>query len=287
MSKAACGGEVVLRSGPRSSCDRRRSTWGRWASRGRRCPATPPSTSVSWSSLVTTWIGVGVVGQVVVGQQLLGRDRVELSVKLSSVDRPLASSLNRPRHAIEQQDGGADPHLRAGATLIRLPTRAQKPVWVGSRGAERRPHRPEDPPAEDHEQRGQQGDHDQQGHGHADGEDRAEAGGRVEVGEGQAQQADDDGRGAGDDGRRGPVQRERHRLVPVLVAAELFSIAGDEQQRVVGAGADHQDAQDVLALVVDDEVGVLRQQVDHAAGHGVGERPRRGSAGSRGSGCGR
>ena len=43
---------------------------------------------------------------------------------------------------------------------------------------------------------------------------------------------------------RGAVQRERHRLVPVLVAAQLLPVAGDEQQGVVGAGAEHQDGQD-------------------------------------------
>ena len=66
---------------------------------------------------------------------------------------------------------------------------------------------------------GQQGDHHQERDGDADGEDRTEAGRRVQVGEGQAQHADHDGGGAGQDRRGGAVQRERHRLVPVLVAA--------------------------------------------------------------------
>ena len=72
----------------------------------------------------------------------------------------------------------------------------------------------------------------------------------------------DDGRGAGEDGGRRAVQGERHRLVPVLMATELFSISRHQQQRVVGAGADHQDAQDRLALAVDGEVGVLGEEVD-------------------------
>ena len=38
----------------------------------------------------------------------------------------------------------------------------------------------------------------------------------------------------------GGAQRERHRLVLVLVAAQLLAVAGDEQQRVVGAGAEHE-----------------------------------------------
>ena len=57
----------------------------------------------------------------------------------------------------------------------------------------------------------------------------------------------------------------------VLVAAQLFSIASHEQQGIVGAGADHQDAHDRLALGVDREVGVLGQQVDHAGRRHEGE----------------
>ena len=45
-------------------------------------------------------------------------------------------------------------------------------------------------------------------------------------------------------GGRGPVQREGHRLVPVGMPAQLLAVAGDQQQGVVRAGADHQDGQD-------------------------------------------
>ena len=69
---------------------------------------------------------------------------------------------------------------------------------------------------------------------------------------------------AGDDRRRRAVQGERHRLVTVLVTTELFSVSRDEQQGVVGAGADHQDRDDRLALPVDGEVGVLGEEVDQA-----------------------
>ena len=48
-------------------------------------------------------------------------------------------------------------------------------------------------------------------------------------------------RGAGDDGRAGPVQRHGHGLVPVLVPAQLLAVAGHQQQGVVGARAEHQD----------------------------------------------
>src|SRR5207344_2785631 len=46
-------------------------------------------------------------------------------------DSPLASSLNTPRHAIARITA-VTAHTARGRTLIRLPTRDQKPVWVGS-----------------------------------------------------------------------------------------------------------------------------------------------------------
>ena len=65
-------------------------------------------------------------------------------------------------------------------------------------------------------------------------------------------------RAAGDDRRAGAVQRDGHRLVPVLVPAQLLAVARDEQQRVVGAGAEHQHGQDAGALRVDRQAGVRR-----------------------------
>ncbi len=157
-------------------------------------------------------------------------------------------------HASENRHDGADAEHR--------PTRdGPAPVPVALRA--------EDPAAEDHQQGGEQRDHHEEGRGDADGEDRSEPGGRVEVGDDEAQHPDHDGRGAGEDCGRGPVEGERHRLVPVLVTAQLLAVAGDQEQCVVGAGADHQDAQDRLALPVDGEVGVLRQEVDDAGGDEV------------------
>ena len=57
-------------------------------------------TSSSWSSLATTCIVLDAVGEAVVDEQLLRGDRVERLGEGVSVDRPLASSLNIPRHAI-------------------------------------------------------------------------------------------------------------------------------------------------------------------------------------------
>jgi hypothetical protein len=50
------------------------------------------------------------------------------------------------------------------------------------------------------------------------------------------------------------VQRERHRLVPVLVAAELFPEPRDQEQGIVGPGTEHQDRGDY-------ELGPDQQQV--------------------------
>ena len=69
---------------------------------------------------------------------------------------------------------------------------------------------------------------------------------------------EDHGRRAGDDRGGGPVQRERHRLVPVLVAAQLLAVARHQQQGVVGARPEDQHGEDALALPVDGEVAVLR-----------------------------
>ena len=159
-------------------------------------------------------------------------------------------------------------HTRRGLGAMRLPTLAQKPRLVGSSDPNvgrlgQKIHRPQMT-----SRAGSSVTITRNVTPMADGVDRAQPGGRVELGEAQAEHADRHGRGAGQDGRRRAVQREGHRLVAVLVAAQLLAVAGHEQQGVVGAGADHQDAHDRLALGVDREVGVLGQQVDHAGrGH--------------------
>ena len=51
--------------------------------------------------------------------------------------------------------------------------------------------------------------------------------------------------------RAGPAQRDRHRLVPVLVPSQFLPVPGGQQQRVVGGGAEHQHVEDAGALRVD------------------------------------
>ena len=60
----------------------------------------------------------------------------------------------------------------------------------------------------------------------------------------------------------GPADGQRHRLVPVLVTAQLLPVAGGQQQRVVGPGPEHQHVQDARALRVDGQPGVRGEQVD-------------------------
>ena len=63
---------------------------------------------------------------------------------------------------------------------------------------------------------------------------------------------------------RGPgtVHRLGHGLVPVAVQPQFLAVAGDQQEGVVGAGADDQDGEDARALGVDGQVGVAGEQVD-------------------------
>jgi hypothetical protein len=50
--------------------------------------------------------------------------------------------------------------------------------------------------------------------------------------------------------------------VPVLVTPQLFAVPGDQQQRVVGAGTEHQHGKDRGALRVDGQAGVFGEQID-------------------------
>ena len=106
--------------------------------------------------------------------------------------------------------------------------------------------------------------HEGRGDDDADGAGEPEAARRREEGEQQGQQADDDGHGARQDGLGRAAQGERHGLAPVGVAAQLVAVAGDEQQGVVGAGAEHEDREDADGrLVPDDREGRERVCREH------------------------
>ncbi|HEY6745237.1 MAG TPA: hypothetical protein VI357_05910 [Mycobacteriales bacterium] len=91
---------------------------------------------------------------------------------------------------------------------------------------------------------------------------RAQALVRGQVGHQQAEQAEDDGHAGGQDGRAGPEQRRPHRVVLVLVPAQLLPEPGDDQQRVIRAGAEDQHGEDALALPVEGEHVAAGQPVD-------------------------
>jgi hypothetical protein len=127
-----------------------------------------------------------------------------------------------------------------------------------------RPLRPEHPTAADDEQRRQQRDHREQTNEHADSRHRSETGGGVHLRGEQTQHAEHDGAGACDDCRPGAVQRERHRLVPVLMPAQLLAITSHEEQGIVGARAEHQHCENARALRVDRQTRVRGKQVDQS-----------------------
>ncbi len=66
----------------------------------------------------------------------------------------------------------------------------------------------------------------------------------------------------------GPALRSAiaHRLVLVLVAAQLLAVARDQQQRVVGAGAEHEHGEDAAGLAVDRHARLGEQVAEPARG---------------------
>ena len=126
---------------------------------------------------------------------------------------------------------------------------------------------PEGAAAEDRQQRRQQGQHRERRAGDPDRGDRAEAGGAVDLGDQQAEQGGDDGQGRGEDRRAGRFQRGPHRLVLVGGVVQLLAVAGDQQQRVVGAGAEHQHRHDRARLAVDRHAQLGDAVADRAREH--------------------
>jgi hypothetical protein len=74
-------------------------------------------------------------------------------------------------------------------------------------------------------------------------------------------------------GRRGGVQRDAHRLVRVFAARQLLAVAGHEQERVVGGGAEHEDGCGAGRLAGDREAR-LPEQVLRAARCALGQQHR-------------
>ena len=72
-----------------------------------------------------------------------------------------------------------------------------------------------------------------------------------DLGDRQAQQRGDDRAAGGEDRGPGGAHGQRDGLVLVLVLAQLLAVARDEQQRVVGARAQHEHGEDRGRLAVD------------------------------------
>ena len=72
---------------------------------------------------------------------------------------------------------------------------------------------------------------------------------------------------------RGPPGHA-HRDPLARVVVQLLAVAGDQQQRVVGGRADHEDRQDALALAVERDRAVLGQRVDDQRGRARARTPR-------------
>ena len=73
--------------------------------------------------------------------------------------------------------------------------------------------------------------------------------------------------GRGEDRRAGRFQRRPHRLVLVGGVVQLLAVAGDQQQRVVGPGAQHQHRHDRARLAVDRDPELGQPVADRAREH--------------------
>ena len=202
--------------------------------------------------------------------------------------RPV-SSWNRPRAQHEQDhDRGARDHPRAaGDALAGPPPEAVRLVGLvrvagepaGDRAVRPGPgrpvgdERPERAPAEDRQRGRQHREHEDHRQADAERADRPEPGGRVDVGEDQHEQRRHHREAGGEDRRAGGAERDPDRLVLVVVAAQLLPVSGDEQQRVVRAGAEHEHREDAAGLPVDRHARLGEQVAEPARGD-LGEQHR-------------
>ena len=151
-----------------------------------------------------------------------------------------------------EQDGEAADPGRSGASgdaITKPPPAAMRRVCPGVTGVWHE--RPEGAPPADQKQRRQQRQRRDHGQSHPDCRERSQPGRGVDLCERDDQQCCDDGSGGGDDRGRCAGERQAHGLVGALRAAQLLAVAGDQEQGVVGARAEHQDQRDAGGLPVD------------------------------------
>jgi len=226
--------------------------------------------------------GVGGVLELVPAHLIGGEDR---PVERADDQRGDPFAAEPPQDPVDQHQGQQDEHQQAGeddagegahcAAFDDPPPRALGDLIGARRGALRVGHEgPEGAATEDRQQRRQQGQHREGRAGDADRCNWAEAGGAVDLGDGQAEQRRDHGGRGGEDRRPGGGERSAHRLVLVDRAVQLLAVAGDKQQGVVGSGAEDQHRHDRARLAVDRHAQ-LRDPVADRARERLGKYHRR------------
>jgi hypothetical protein len=105
---------------------------------------------------------------------------------------------------------------------------------------------PERLAAEEEQDRRQEGQGGEQRTGDAERAHRAEPRGAPQLGEEEAEQAEDDGRGRGDDRLDGAPPGLRERDPRARLVVQRLLEPADEEQRVVRRGTDDEDEEDAL-----------------------------------------
>ncbi len=135
--------------------------------------------------------------------------------------------------------------------------------------------RPEHRAAEEQQQRRQQGESREHREHDADRRDRPQGAVRLQIAEQQTEESGDHGAARRDDrfDRALPCRHDRRSLV--LRDAQFLAETRDEQQRVIGGGADHEDEEDPLCLTAEQQHLELRQPPHHEQSDAEGEQARR------------
>ncbi len=214
--------------------------------------------------------GFAGAGREVGVEQLLAVHGLDRAAKRPGLRQPQAG-VGQAERAGSEDRGGQHPH-QPGPAGEQHPDPTPHPCWRQV-GADRRcggggvGHEwPEHPPAADGEQRGQQGEAGEQPGGDAEGGDGAEAAVGVQVAGQQTQQRGDDGAGRCGDHRGGGADGGAQRGPVVGAGVQLLAVAGDEQQRVVGGGAEDQHVQDAGGQVGDGQQVVAGEHGDDGLG---------------------
>jgi hypothetical protein len=159
--------------------------------------------------------------------------------------------------------------VTTGRRVTERPTRRPALGRIGV--ADPRDERPEEPASGQAHGRRQDDEGEEDGDDDAGGARQADTAHERRVGEQEREQADDHGARAREDRRSGRPDRLAHRLATVLVATQLLAVAGDEQQGVVGARAEHQHGGDAGRRPVDGDVADAGDRLDDLGRHAVAE----------------